>query len=252
MEIGNSLKEARAARKLSLEEVEEETKIRRKYLQALENEQYDVLPGKVYAKAFLKNYARFLNLDIEEIMAAYDQASAKETQPEQENINLRLEQPEKNRNQKPRYWLYLATVVVVLGLAISVYYTARGMGLNNPAREDYKTGEQALIPAGDQSNPSIGQQPPVQTPTNNQAGVKLTLSVTKNTCWMRVVVDGTPAFQGEVPAGQTKEYTGTGKISFTLGNAGVVQVQLNGQNLGFLGGEGAVINREFTTSSPTG
>lgn len=254
MEIGKSLKEARTARKLSLEEVEEETKIRRKYLQALENEQYDVLPGQVYAKAFLKNYARFLNLDIEEVMQAYNQSSTKEEPQEQDNVNennstfTRREQSKLNHGQKPRYWLYLATVVVVLGLAISVYYTVRGMGLNHPAREEYGTEEQAQVPAGNQSNPSIGQQPTAQAPTNNQAGVKLTFNVTKNTCWMRVIVDGTPAFQGEVTAGQTKEYTGAEKISFTLGNAGVVQVQLNGQNLGFLGAEGTVINREFTSS----
>ena len=52
MEIGQELKAAREAMGLSLEEVEQATKIRRKYLQALENEQFDLLPGAVYAKAF--------------------------------------------------------------------------------------------------------------------------------------------------------------------------------------------------------
>jgi cytoskeleton protein RodZ len=245
MEIGKSLKEAREALKLSLEEVEEETKIRRKYLQALENEQYDVLPGKVYAKAFLKNYARFLNLNIEEIMEAYDYSQATASPQEQEIPDNRPE-PQISRKQKPRNWLYLTAVIVILGLTISVYYAARGTGLNHPARNDFRTGEQEQVPA----NPSNGQQPPSQAPTNNQEGVRLTLNVTKNTCWMRVIVDGTPAFQGEVQAGQTQEYTGTERISFRLGNAGVVQVQLNGQNLGFLGEEGAVIDREFT-ASPT-
>ena len=56
MEIGKALKEAREMQNLSLEQVEEKTKIRRKYLQALENEQYDILPGQVYAKAFLKSF----------------------------------------------------------------------------------------------------------------------------------------------------------------------------------------------------
>ncbi|MDD4237169.1 MAG: DUF4115 domain-containing protein [Desulfotomaculaceae bacterium] len=250
MEIGNSLKEAREARKLSLEEVEEGTKIRRKYLQALENEQYDVLPGKVYAKAFLKNYARFLNLNVEEVMETFDYTQVKETPPAQDSINNSRDQPKLNRNQKPRYWLYLATMVLVLGLATTVYYSARGLGLNHPAKEEFRTGEQGQNPSGDQARLPEDQQPTVQMP-NNEAGVKISLNVTKNTCWIRVIVDDTPAFQGEVMAGQTQDYAGAEKISFTLGNAGVVQVQLNGQDLGFLGEEGAVINREFT-SSPTG
>lgn len=244
MEIGNSLKEAREARKLSLEEVEEETKIRRKYLQALENEQYDVLPGHVYAKAFLKNYARFLNLNVEEIIKTFNQFSANETPPEEDNINTNQHRPRLKQTPKPRYWLYLATIVVLLGVAITVYSVNRGIGINHPAREEFQTGEQNQISTTDQTNQSIGQQPPVQT------GVRLNFNVTKNTCWMRVIVDGVPAFQGEVPAGQSQEYTGSEKISFTLGNAGVVKVQLNGQDLGFLGEEGTVVNREFT-STPT-
>ncbi|TEB16616.1 Helix-turn-helix domain protein [Pelotomaculum sp. FP] len=247
MEIGNSLKEAREARKLSLEEVEEETKIRRKYLQALENEQYEVLPGQVYAKAFLKNYARFLNLNVEEVMAAFNHSPAEEAPQPQDSNNISRTEPELKRGQKPRYWLYLATVVMVMGLTVSVYYTVRSIGFNHPARGEFKTEEQNQAPP----NPSVGQQPPTEEPINKQEGVRLTFSVTKNTCWMRVIVDGAPAFQGEVPAGQTQEFTGTEKISFRLGNAGVVQVQLNGQDLGFLGEEGAVIDREFT-SSPTG
>ncbi|HBC94198.1 MAG TPA: hypothetical protein DCZ10_15205, partial [Pelotomaculum sp.] len=147
---------------------------------------------------------------------------------------------------KPRYWLYLATAVIVVGLTVSVYYAVQSIRLNYAARGEFKS-EQNQVPP----NPPADQLSPVQDPVNKQEGVRLTFSVTKNTCWIRVIVDGAPAFQGELSAGQTQEFTGTEKISFRLGNAGVVQVQLNGQDLGFLGEEGAVIDREFT-SSPTG
>ncbi len=63
VEIGNRLKEARLARGLTPEDVEEETKIRKKYIMALEMEQFEILPGPTYARAFLKNYAKYLNLD---------------------------------------------------------------------------------------------------------------------------------------------------------------------------------------------
>jgi cytoskeleton protein RodZ len=61
--VGNKLRAARARRKLSLQEVEAETKIRARYLQALENEDWEQLPGDTYARAFIRTYAVLLGLD---------------------------------------------------------------------------------------------------------------------------------------------------------------------------------------------
>jgi cytoskeletal protein RodZ len=61
--VGNKLREGRSRRGLSLEEVESETKIRVRYLQAIENEDWDQLPEDTYARAFIRTYARFLGLD---------------------------------------------------------------------------------------------------------------------------------------------------------------------------------------------
>ena len=62
-EIGSSLREARERRGLTLTDVERRTKIRSRYLAALENERFDLLPGDAYAKGFLRGYAEFLGLD---------------------------------------------------------------------------------------------------------------------------------------------------------------------------------------------
>lgn len=61
--IGNELREARTRRELSLAEVEAETKIRARYLQAIEDEEWDQLPEDTYARAFIRTYGRFLGLD---------------------------------------------------------------------------------------------------------------------------------------------------------------------------------------------
>jgi cytoskeletal protein RodZ len=61
--VGNKLREGRSRRGLSLEEVEAETKIRVRYLQAIENEEWDQLPEDTYTRAFIRTYARFLGLD---------------------------------------------------------------------------------------------------------------------------------------------------------------------------------------------
>ena len=61
--VGSKLREARARRKLSLREAEEATKIRGRYLQAMEHDEWDQLPGDTYARAFIRTYGRFLGLD---------------------------------------------------------------------------------------------------------------------------------------------------------------------------------------------
>jgi cytoskeleton protein RodZ len=62
-EIGNSLREARLRQGLDFPEIEQATKIRPKYLRALEDEQFDILPGQTYVKGFLRTYSEYLGLD---------------------------------------------------------------------------------------------------------------------------------------------------------------------------------------------
>src|SRR5438270_3211101 len=62
-EIGNSLREARVRRAVDFVQAEQATKIRGKYLRALEDEQFDLLPSQTYVKGFLRTYADYLGLD---------------------------------------------------------------------------------------------------------------------------------------------------------------------------------------------
>jgi cytoskeletal protein RodZ len=62
-EIGNSLREARMRQQLDWPQIELATKIRSKYLQALEDEQFGILPAQPYVKGFLRTYAEYLGLD---------------------------------------------------------------------------------------------------------------------------------------------------------------------------------------------
>jgi cytoskeletal protein RodZ len=70
-EIGDALRERRMAVKVDVHEVEEATKIRAKYLRALENEEYNLLPGPAYVKSFLRTYADYLGLDSRQLVDIY-------------------------------------------------------------------------------------------------------------------------------------------------------------------------------------
>jgi transcriptional regulator with XRE-family HTH domain len=83
--IGETLREARIRQRVNIEELEESTKIRAKYLRALENEEFGLLPGPTYVKSFLRTYAEKLGLDphvlVEEFRAQYEEPEPVEIQP---------------------------------------------------------------------------------------------------------------------------------------------------------------------------
>src|SRR3954454_6650309 len=84
-EIGQTLREARMRARIDISELEAETKIRAKYLRALENEEWDLLPGPTYVKSFLRSYAESLGLDgrllVEEYKLRHERLSEGELQP---------------------------------------------------------------------------------------------------------------------------------------------------------------------------
>src|SRR5918993_4547736 len=96
--IGETLREARMRQRVNIEELEQSTKIRAKYLRALENEEFGLLPGPTYVKSFLRTYAEKLGLDpqllVEEFRARYEPPEPLEFQP--------LASPPRDRRRRGR------------------------------------------------------------------------------------------------------------------------------------------------------
>src|SRR5215207_11384121 len=84
-EIGATLREARMRQRIDITDMEVRTKIRAKYLRALENEEWDLLPGPTYVRSFLRTYADALGLDsralVEEYKLRHERLSDVELQP---------------------------------------------------------------------------------------------------------------------------------------------------------------------------
>lgn len=251
VEIGNSLKEARLAKGLTLEDVEEETKIRKKYIVALEMERFDVLPGPIYAKAFLKNYAKYLNVNVLEVMDAFkqkqeEQAALEELSQQQEEKEIVTQKISGSRDAGSkglphRHYTLLALLAVVV--VASLVFFGRGFWSNNVAVHDGGQQAQEQVNTGDNNNDGQQEQTPDEvTPIS---GIKVDLKVISDRSWVLALVDGDEAFQGELAAGESRSFTGTENIYIRLGNAGVVEVLENDQSLGFLGNWGAVVEKEF-------
>src|SRR5882762_4172504 len=124
-EIGATLREARMRARIDISEIESETKIRAKYLRALENEEWDLLPGPAYVKSFLRTYADALGLDskllLEEYKLRHERLSDVELQP----IHPPSRRARPAPRGLPRGW---AIGLVVGALLVALYLLGKSAG----------------------------------------------------------------------------------------------------------------------------
>jgi len=131
--VGNKLRDARSRRKLSLQEAEEATKIRARYLQAIESEDWDELPGDVYARAFIRTYAALLGLDgdrlAEEQRQLQGSARPGERLPRVDPRPRKVVRRGKRRQVPPRLVTAVVLALVVAALiAIGLFSGGSGGG----------------------------------------------------------------------------------------------------------------------------
>src|ERR1700748_2926925 len=119
-EIGETLRETRMRRRIDMTEVEAATKIRAKYLRALENEEWDLLPGPTFVKTFLRTYAEYLDLDprllVEEYRQRYERPSTRDVTPSERVRGGGRRQPPR------RHWGPVIVIAIgVLALLAALY-----------------------------------------------------------------------------------------------------------------------------------
>ena len=130
--IGETLREARVRQRVNIEELEQTTKIRAKYLRALENEEFGLLPGPTYVKSFLRTYAEKLGLDpqllVEEFRAQYEPPEPVEFQP--------IASPPRPRRRPPSPRFGPGAAIVAAAVALLVFLLILGLtsGEDEPER----------------------------------------------------------------------------------------------------------------------
>jgi cytoskeleton protein RodZ len=186
--IGQSLREARAARGIELDEVERVTKIRVKYLRAMEEDRWEVLPGDAYARGFLSTYARFLGLDDRALVDEYKRGH----EPVDEVQHIPQQLPRRGAVKKPASAPRAAVVVGLLGAAALGAVLILGLtgdsSDDGPDRNQARGGNER---SGDATAPSAAAPGAAES-----QGVSLRLGST-GTVWVclvddrgRVLIDG--------------------------------------------------------------
>ena len=282
--MGSTFRTEREKQGLTIKDIERETSIRAKYLEALEQGRYDTLPSEVYVTGFIRNYADFLHLNAEKLVQEYreeihgaDVEPIAQTTPATTSIvNERApfssgsdfhERVEKSHKNQIVGMLVAAVVIVFVG---SIYYffgddpsapkpqqTAQQSVTQNsqtpqPAPQTQTTAPvQNNMPTPVQNQPQQTAQQPVSVPTigntaNASAGQADVTAQFTGRCWIQALADGKVIYEGMAEANQTLRWTGKKEVIVTAGNAGVIDVTYNGQRVGKLGKEGAVVEKKFS------
>lgn len=231
--IGSSLRDARIRRKIDIAQVEADTKIRAKYLRAMENDEFDVLPGAAFVKSFLRTYAEYLGLDahllIEEYRANYEDRAAAE-QPV-------FGEPPSYRPPRPRRIYRISPGVVLAAGLLAVVVFLYVLGLFSGG-EDERSATDGGAPAtktaprtggGDrQTRPTREAQPPA-APGGAPKVIRLSIVASQNVWVCLVDAKGRSVVAGEtLPAGTTKGPFKSKRFRATFGN-GFLDLRLGGK-----------------------
>src|SRR5699024_2850276 len=122
MDIGQRLKEAREEKGITLEYLQETTKIQKRYLAAIEEENFQILPGKFYAKAFIKEYANAVGLDADELIASFEDSPPDE-EAEEPTEYTRIKQSRADY-QEPRNTASILPKITVILLILAIIILA--------------------------------------------------------------------------------------------------------------------------------
>jgi cytoskeletal protein RodZ len=282
--LGEWLRQCREELGISLQQAEADTRIRARYLEALEANDFESLPGSVAGRGFLRNYAAYLNLDPQKAVERFSELgappppevpSAEEPSPFSVGPFRPVPLHRMPGERSGRIWLVALAVIVVAALAVLAwrgYPTIAGWlarwrlavqptptqrssvalttATHTPTAIATATGATTASPSP--AAPTLELTlPPTFTPSPSPSpsppvytGIFLEL-VFSDTSWIQVTADGVRQFQGELEPPTYRSWYGEKRIELRIGNAGAVLVTVNGQSLGTLGAPGEVIDRIF-------
>jgi transcriptional regulator with XRE-family HTH domain len=207
--IGLTLQQARQKRRLKLETISKKTKISIRYLKALEADDWDAFPAPAYTQAFLRSYANFLNLDSDELVREYKkylEATAKV--PATKRLIPRV-RPKK-----------ITILPIAISIVVLIVWGGWFLFFRSPSPPVIKVSEEKKAP--------------------------LILSATAvEEVWISIAIDEEEEVQELLLAGDLRTWEAEKSLRIKVGNAGGIELELNGEPLEPLGERGQVVTRIF-------
>ncbi len=270
--LGVWLRQTREAQGSTLEQVEDVTRIKPRYLEALEAGNFTAFPGgQVQARGFLRLYARYLDLPPDEVLTRYDievhgvetASAGAPTQAQSISPTPRPAEPGLFRSRgafttatRPPVTNWVRPAIVGLAIiALLAVIVAGGYFI-------FRNGsEETLAAATTTATTSVQVETPLAVPTtltpppviptfpvNPDGGVTLDLEATEHV-WARITVDGMMVFEGQLALEQVETWSGRATVAVDTGNGAGLLVTVNGQLQGPMCGRSEVCTRVW---GPTG
>ncbi|HSB36451.1 MAG TPA: helix-turn-helix domain-containing protein [Thermoanaerobaculia bacterium] len=257
-EFGEEIRRERELRDVTREQLALVTKVSVRQIEALETGRFANLPALVFSRGFVRSIAEYLGLDADRTVAAF-RAVFESWEAEFRAASSGSLNPVATplRLSNPRRAVSASTTVRGLAVALALaVVTGAAAFLKSRGAEPRRPAASAAAPARPETGPASLALPPgiaaatVAVPSaplvarggGAPAGARSTLSLTfHDDCWTEVTVDGTVVVKELVAKGATREFAGGRSFTLTLGNAGVVDVVLDGRSLEPIGGPGQVV-----------
>ncbi len=245
--FGERLRRERELRQITLEEISGSTKIAKRHLQALEEEDFDALPGGIFNKGFVRAYARYVGIDEEQAVADYLAADQQQTQTDARfPLDIHKSAALNPRRSRMPILLALLALGIILG-GWSYWKKHRPQQPVNPVN----TSGSAPSNSGAQTTPVTNSAPSttsVPGPDQTQTDAKsFTIVVKANeSSWISIKADGNAVVERIFDPGEEQSTSATNEITIMVGNAAGVEVTFNGAPQGVLGQEGKARNLVFT------
>ena len=249
--VGTILKEAREAKGYSLADVERETSIRSRYLEAVENDEYDKTPGEVFVKGIIRNYGNFLGLDGMELVTQYKASAAGVAAEaarsngirEVEKVRLNIQLKDKRdigsgtgRFEMPKLPMkQLAAGVACVAVLVAGYFAI-------PAAIDYAKN----LPKDEPKQ--VEQAKPESKPAVAADRVTVELEA-EGSCWLEASADGKEIFAGMLQAKDKKAFEAKEKLVVKYGNIGAVKIRVNGELIDLKDEHGVAV-KTYTPPKP--
>ncbi len=239
--FGEQMRRERELRGVTLPELSNATKIGLRYLQALEDDRFELLPGGIYNRGFVRAVARYLKLDEHHWVNGYARAA---NEPPEVLAHFVPGPPRPSASRLHPRWSLLF-LLVLFGVAAYLVHDLR----QQQAAEAAPTRSMVAAQPPPHSNQASAVASPMSArsaPSSNRTEAKaarvadslhLQIDVVEN-AWVRVTADGRPHFEGIMKAGDSRSLDATGQIELVTGNASAVVLTLNSETLPPLGSPG--------------
>jgi cytoskeletal protein RodZ len=242
MSLGSMISKARLDARLSIEDLSASTNIRPQLLRDIESNNFLTCGGDTYARGHIRNIAQRLGVDPQIFLTIFEDEQMHVDRSMQDMLveTNAMRQPEEVRKIS---WKMLATLSIgSLGIAGLVQIIVSNT--SSPSVPAPITSVSASPTASAEPTPS--DEPTVSTGT----GVEVVITASRAKSWLFVSdASGRTLFSGQISAGATKTFSSDASLNFKIGNAGGVDLVVNGKKIDSIGGDGEVVSVSYGVDS---